>query len=277
MSDAGKYECHLANEMGKEVGVCNVTVHKIFKPPHFSRAMNNVKQLLDCDARFMCEVGCNPKPEIEWRFNGKPIADGGRYKIKTNGNTRSLLVKKLKDTDAGKYTCHAKNKEGEAESSGVLEIVEVIEKGRSDAPEFLKKIGDEMVFRGMAARFTALVTGFPEPEYEWFFMGKPLYPTDRIHMIKERSGLLRLSMAFVEESDIGTYGLRVFNQHGEAYCEAALVYDGLEVRIHLFTQVMQAISCYCNRSVLARLWVTAILDSTSTPFPVCQCLCLTSP
>ena len=49
-------------------------------------------------------------------------------------------------------------------------------------------------------------------------------------MTRERSGLLRLSMAFVEESDIGTYGLRVFNEHGEAYCEAALVYDGLEVR-----------------------------------------------
>ena len=49
-------------------------------------------------------------------------------------------------------------------------------------------------------------------------------------MIRERSGLLRLAMAFVEESDIGTYGLRVFNQFGEAYCEAALVYDGLEVR-----------------------------------------------
>ena len=34
-------------------------------------------------------------------------------------------------------------------------------------------------------------------------------------MTKERSGLIRLSMAFVEESDIGTYGLRVFNEHGE--------------------------------------------------------------
>ena len=52
----------------------------------------------------------------------------------------------------------------------------------------------------------------------------------RIHMTRERSGLLRLSMAFVEESDIGTYGIRVFNQHGEAFCQAALLYDGLEVR-----------------------------------------------
>lgn len=36
-------------------------------------------------------------------------------------------------------------------------------------------------------------------------------------MTKERSGLIRLSMAFVEESDIGVYGLRVFNEHGETY------------------------------------------------------------
>ena len=39
--------------IGKETGVCNVTVHKIYKPPHFARQLNNVKQLLDCDARLM--------------------------------------------------------------------------------------------------------------------------------------------------------------------------------------------------------------------------------
>ena len=42
-------------------------------------------------------------------------------------------------------------------------------------------------------------------------------------MTKERSGLIRLSMAFVEESDIGVYGLRVFNEHGEAYLFCLLV------------------------------------------------------
>ena len=39
-----------------------------------------------------------------------------------------------------------------------------------------------------------------------------------------------LSMAYVEESDIGLYRLRVWNKHGEASCEARLVYDGLEVQ-----------------------------------------------
>ena len=191
MADSGAYECHLTNDVGQVSGVCNVTVNKIFKPPHYSRQLNNVKQLLNCDARFVCEVGCNPKPDITWTFNGQPIDDGGRYKIKSNGNTRTLLIKKLLDTDAGVYKCLAKNKEGSGESSGTLEIVEVIEKGRSDAPEFLKKIGDEMVFRGMSARFTALVTGFPDPDFEFTFKGQPLFETDRIHLKKERTGLIR--------------------------------------------------------------------------------------
>jgi len=51
MGDTGRYECHLSNEMGSITGVCNVQVHKIFKPPFFSRQMNNVKQLVNCDAR----------------------------------------------------------------------------------------------------------------------------------------------------------------------------------------------------------------------------------
>ena len=151
--------------------------------------------------------------------------------------------------------CHAKNKEGEAESRARLEIVEFVERKKSDAPEFLKKIGDELVFRyrpmchmctmcplfpmscvpflvlrGMSARFTALVNGNPEPEFEFSFNGVPLFPTDRIHITRERSGLIRLSMAFVEESDIGTYSLRVWNEHGETSCSAKLLYDGLEVQ-----------------------------------------------
>lgn len=53
--------------------------------------------------RFVCDVGCNPKPDITWSFNGKTIEDGGRYKIKNNGNTRMLMIKKITEADAGEY------------------------------------------------------------------------------------------------------------------------------------------------------------------------------
>jgi len=228
--DSGSYECHLTNELGTCTGVCNADVKKVFSAPMFSKPLNDIKQLLKCDAKFVCEVGSNPKPEIEWFFNGEPVVEDNRHKMKTNGMMRMLMIKKLQESDVGSYACVAKNQEGTVESRGTLEVVEFVERSRNDAPEFLKKIGDEMVFRGMAARFTALVTGTPEPEFEFFFNNKPLFPTDRIHIVQERSGLIRLSMAYVEESDIGTYRLRVFNKHGESSCEAKLVYDGLDVQ-----------------------------------------------
>ena len=103
LSDAGSYECHLTNDVGKTTGVCGVTVHKIYAPPFFSKHLTDVKQLLDCDARFICDVGCNPKPDVTWTFNGKPIEDGPKYKIKNNGNTRMLMIKRLTEADAGEY------------------------------------------------------------------------------------------------------------------------------------------------------------------------------
>eukprot|EP00094_Tigriopus_californicus_P003329 TCALIF_03202-PA protein Name:"Similar to unc-89 Muscle M-line assembly protein unc-89 (Caenorhabditis elegans)" AED:0.27 eAED:0.27 QI:0/0.83/0.76/0.92/0.91/0.88/25/216/2842 len=230
LADAGKYECHLVNEVGKTTGECNVTVHKIFKPPVFTKHLTEVKQIPGCDARFICEVGANPKPEIQWLFNGKPVEDGGRYKIKTNGNIRSLNIKKITEADMGEYKCVAKNKEGEAESKANLEVVEYVERKRSNAPEFLKTFGDELVFRGMSARFTALVSGDPEPEFEVLFNGEPLLDSDRIHISRDRSGLIRVNLVYVEETDIGKYGLRVWNEHGEAFCESKLMYDGLEVQ-----------------------------------------------
>merc|ERR1719206_1373929 len=230
IGDTGAYECHLSNDQGTCTGVCNAEVKKVYSAPLFSKPLNNIKQLLNCDAKFVCEVNSNPRPEISWFFNGQPVEEDARRKIKTNGMCRMLMIKKLKESDVGSYTCVAKNQEGTIESRGSLEIVEYVERGRNDAPEFLKKIGDEMVFRGMAARFTALVTGTPEPEFEFFFNNKPMFPTDRIHIVQERTGLIRLSMAYVEESDIGMYRLRVWNKHGEATCEARLVYDGLEVQ-----------------------------------------------
>jgi len=230
VADSGNYECHLSNELGTVTGVCEAEVKKVYSEPFFSKPLNNIKQLINCDAKFVCEVGSNPRPEISWFFNGEPLEEDKRRKIKTNGMTRMLLIKKIQESDVGSYTCRAKNQEGTVESCGSLEIVEFVEKGKQDAPEFLKKIGDELVFRGMAARFTALVTGTPEPEFEFFFNNRPLFETDRIHISQERTGLIRLSMAYVEESDIGTYKLRVWNQHGESTCEARLIYDGLDVQ-----------------------------------------------
>jgi len=90
----------------------------------------------------------------------------------------------------------------------------------------MKKIGDCEVYDGMTAKFTACATGWPEPEYEWFLDTNRLYETERIRMEKEGSGLLRLKILHADSIiDSGRYKLRIYNPHGEAYCEASIIFD----------------------------------------------------
>ena len=49
----------------------------------------------------------------------------------------------------------------------------------------------------MSARFTALVTGFPEPEFEFTFKGEPLEPTDRIHIQVITSLQITIAQPFI--------------------------------------------------------------------------------
>lgn len=97
---------------------------------------------------------------------------------------------------------------------------------RSEAPVFLKQIGDCDVFDGMAAKFTACATGYPEPEVEWFRNDQRIFPSDRIVLDKEPNGLLRLTIKNVTEADVGRYSCRIYNPYGDDVCNAELLYDG---------------------------------------------------
>lgn len=96
---------------------------------------------------------------------------------------------------------------------------------KSEPPSFLKRIGDTEVYKGMIAKFTACVSGTPDPEFEWYRNNERIFPSDRIRMEQEGSGLLRLVIESVDPIDIGKYRLKIFNPHGEASCEADLAFD----------------------------------------------------
>lgn len=97
---------------------------------------------------------------------------------------------------------------------------------RSEAPVFLKKIGDCDVYEGMTAKFTACAAGYPEPEVEWFKNDQKLFPSEKIEAEKESNGLLRLTIKNVTEADVGRYSCRIYNPYGEEVCNAELLYDG---------------------------------------------------
>ena len=70
------------------------------------------------DTTFYCTVGGNPFPVIEWRFMGRKLVSGVKYFIKVG----ELIVRNLKYSDAGQYTCHARNILGSSEATGNLSV-----------------------------------------------------------------------------------------------------------------------------------------------------------
>ena len=71
------------------------------------------------NTNFYCTAGGNPPPRIEWRFNGRKLLSGSKHLIKDDGE---LIIKRLNYSDAGQYTCVAKNIIGSLEASGNLTV-----------------------------------------------------------------------------------------------------------------------------------------------------------
>ena len=70
------------------------------------------------DTAFYCTVGGNPNPTVEWRFKSRKLVSGAKYMI----NVGELIVKNLNYSDAGQYTCHARNILGSSEATGNLSV-----------------------------------------------------------------------------------------------------------------------------------------------------------
>lgn len=73
------------------------------------------------------------------------------------------------------------------------------------------------------------MTGYPEPEHEWYKDGEKLTIGPRLKFEKEGAGLLRLIIPKVTPEDAGNYRLRIFNKLGEAACEGKLTVEGIDI------------------------------------------------
>nr|XP_049692295.1 obscurin isoform X6 [Helicoverpa armigera] len=232
LPDAGVYGIKLVNPLGEDASEGTINVRKVYSAPTFSQKFTDLQQLPTFDAKFPARVFGIPFPDITWYKDGVPLRHSDKYNIKRDGDACCLYVRDLVAGDAGRYKCVASNREGEASCEAKLEVVDKIARQQKvEPPEFLKKIGDIEVFRGMSAKFTACATGTPEPDVEWFRNDERLFPCERIRMDKESTGLLRLTISGVDPTDVGTYRCRIYNPHGEDSCSAQLTYDTLEPHV----------------------------------------------
>ena len=139
-NDTGNYGCNATNSLGyvyKDVYVNVLALEPEILQPPSDEATVDGKTI-----RLTCRVFGAPKPEVKWVRNGQALT-GGRYKILETGD---LEIENVIFSDAGQYTCHAANKFGKVNATGMLAVKE--HTSITDGPEdYEVEAGDTATFR----------------------------------------------------------------------------------------------------------------------------------
>uniref|UniRef100_A0A672H149 Contactin-4-like n=1 Tax=Salarias fasciatus TaxID=181472 RepID=A0A672H149_SALFA len=121
LSDTGMYQCVAGNKHGEVYS--NAELRVIAVAPDFSHNQLRSQTLVKVGGDLLVE--CKPKMSpwgvISWRKGSEPLRESSRVAILENGNLRIWNATK---SDAGVYTCMARNQFGMASSSGSITIKE---------------------------------------------------------------------------------------------------------------------------------------------------------
>lgn len=175
-----------------------------------------------------CALTCKSKfdTEHQWFKDGQPIseatsADGNllpKSERSKDENIHVLNIKQFRQENSGKYELVVKNKLGQANSEGRLEMKGV-------PPTFTQQPTAAAVPKGKLAEFNCRVEGSPKPEIQWFLNGKPLRAGGKISIVEER-GLYILRINNVTDADVGKVKCVAKNALAEIQHEVSLEIAG---------------------------------------------------
>ncbi|XP_073251059.1 uncharacterized protein [Porites lutea] len=116
------------------------------------------------DTAFYCTVAGSPSPVVEWQFKGRKLLSGAKYLIKEE----ELIVRKLNYSDAGPYTCAARNILGSSEAISNLTV-----RGLPIFTRVPPSIATPV--QGSTFQVTCQAEGYPRPEINWTRAAMPLH------------------------------------------------------------------------------------------------------
>jgi len=195
--------------------------------PHFVQTLISCVCAVGDEARFEAIVVGHPQPEVTWSKDGvdfnQVLALGSPIEFLTAEDGRATLVfRRVRPEDAGKYMCSAKNSSGVATSSAQLVI-----KARTEAPDFSKRLVSEEVAEGERIQWTVEVSGDPPPTVTWLRDGQLVPNCEEVRLFQPdastQPNLYSMVIARVELADAGQFTCLLENSAGEARSTADLL------------------------------------------------------
>ncbi|XP_028312888.1 hemicentin-1 [Gouania willdenowi] len=199
LGDAGTYQCLAKNDAGVAVARTKLVLQV---PPVLSVPRVEYTAVLGQPVSLECVADGQPQPEVTWNKDRRPVVDGAHIHIFANG---TLAISSTQRSDAGLYTCTAKNLAGRT-SHDMRLLIQV--------PPMIPPTQTELsVVQGFQALLPCAAQGSPKPIVSWEKNGA-LMPHLPGKFTLLRSGELIIERA--ESGDAGVFTCVATNTAGSA-------------------------------------------------------------
>ncbi|XP_049294890.1 obscurin isoform X7 [Anopheles funestus] len=215
--DSGCYKLVLSNKSGDVTTQSCVAVTPKQKPPVFLRLLQDHKLTVGDTLHMEAEIAGFPMPEVRWFKDGLPLRQTrGINFINQPDGLIGFIIDRVTAEDGGIYTCEVKNKNGEAKSASLTEIVP---KGKK--PQFVSELMNVNIIEGFPVKLNVKVIGYPQPSVKWTHNGT-LISGDRYKIAEEAEGAFTLALDKSTGTDCGEYQAIATNEHGETVSAATV-------------------------------------------------------
>ncbi|KAL7827239.1 hypothetical protein SRHO_G00329570 [Serrasalmus rhombeus] len=200
LGDGGTYQCLAQNAVGTAVGRTRLVLQV---PPVLSVPRQEYVAVIGQSVNLECVADGQPRPEVLWHRGRRPVVEGTHLQLFSNG---TLYIPATQRSDAGLYTCSARNAAGRA-SQDVRLFIQV--------PPMIPGGQSEMsVIQGFQALLPCVAQGLPEPKVQWKRDGTAV-PDLPGKFTVLRSGELIIERA--EPGDAGVFTCVATNPAGSAH------------------------------------------------------------
>ena len=125
-----------------------------------------------------------------------------------------INISNLKKEDEGTYEVCAKNREGEATNTLVLNVKpKAVEEVKDLAPMIVKPLTPQFCKVGDAVKLETVITGKPKPTIQWLFNGTTLTATEEVKTV-EKDDIYTLVIDNVKQASDGDYTIKAENASG---------------------------------------------------------------
>ncbi|XP_029960009.1 hemicentin-1 [Salarias fasciatus] len=187
LGDAGTYQCLAKNEAGVAVARTKLVLQV---PPVLSVPRVEYTAVLGQPVSLECVADGQPQPEVTWHKDRRPVVDSAHTHVFANG---TLAIMSSQRSDAGLYTCTAKNLAGRVSHDMRLFI---------QVPPMIPPAQTELsVVQGFQALLPCAAQGSPEPRVSW---EKDRAPVPKL---PGKFTVLRSGELIIERAELGDAGV----------------------------------------------------------------------